>query len=108
MNEQCFICDGTGLVCEKHPDRPLSGKYCCGCHATGTLCRACSEPASRFGFGRHSISVDCVFDLNDDKDAALLAASAERVLSPVHRWQFRVFDLDPVARRIRPHQFHWP
>ena len=42
MHDPCFICDDTGLVCEKHPDRPISGKFGCGCGAP----LACSDLAA--------------------------------------------------------------
>ncbi len=47
MQKPCFICDDTGLVCEKHPDRPLSGKYACGCGAPSTACLICSDVAPK-------------------------------------------------------------
>ncbi len=47
MQKPCFICGETSLVCEKHPDRPLSGKFGCGCGAPGTACLACSEAAMK-------------------------------------------------------------
>ncbi len=47
MQKPCFICDGSSLVCDKHPDRPVSGKFACGCGAPGTACLACSEVAPK-------------------------------------------------------------
>lgn len=47
MNEPCFICDDTGLVCEKHPDRPVSGKFGRGCGAPSIPCLVCSDLAAK-------------------------------------------------------------
>jgi hypothetical protein len=38
----CFVCDGTGVVCKKHPERPFTGKYACACGAASEPCPACS------------------------------------------------------------------
>ena len=43
-SETCQFCDGTGLVCENHPDKPWDGESdhpnACGCGA-GAPCGAC-------------------------------------------------------------------
>jgi len=39
----CDVCDGTGLVCEDHPDRPWFGLSArgCDCGGAGALCPSC-------------------------------------------------------------------
>jgi len=39
----CYVCNGTRLVCEAHPDRPSSGKHACGCGVAAMACPSCSR-----------------------------------------------------------------
>lgn len=42
---ECFRCDGSGWVCEGHPDLPWEGPRACGCGAPGDPCPECNELA---------------------------------------------------------------
>ncbi|WP_271604939.1 hypothetical protein [Bradyrhizobium sp. CCBAU 11434] len=45
MSVTCATCDGTGWVCENHPDRPWEGPRARGCGGAGAPCPACNIPA---------------------------------------------------------------
>ena len=38
----CWRCDGSGWVCESHPERPWQGAQACGCGAAGMQCLLCN------------------------------------------------------------------
>jgi hypothetical protein len=38
----CWQCDGSGWVCESHPERPWEGERACGCGAAGMPCTICN------------------------------------------------------------------
>ena len=38
----CWQCDGSGWVCESHPERPREGGRACGCGAAGMPCAICN------------------------------------------------------------------
>jgi hypothetical protein len=45
MTDKCVICDGTGWVCENHPDRPWafsSSAAACQCRGAGMPCERCN------------------------------------------------------------------
>ncbi|MDR6820317.1 hypothetical protein J2X76_005514 [Neorhizobium sp. 2083] len=40
---QCKQCDDTGWVCERHLNKPWSGKRGCGCGGAGLPCQNCTD-----------------------------------------------------------------
>ena len=40
----CTRCEGSGWVCESHPDKPWEGTSACPCGAAGMPCPACNAP----------------------------------------------------------------
>ncbi|MGC2779994.1 MAG: hypothetical protein WA418_30580 [Bradyrhizobium sp.] len=64
----CLRCDGTGWVCESHPDRPWEGSArACACGAPGEPCPVCNcadeETVPRLPEG---LEADVVRDLDTD------------------------------------------
>jgi hypothetical protein len=47
VDKSCTVCDGTGWVCEAHPDRPFDGfstrADACDCGAPGEPCQVCND-----------------------------------------------------------------
>lgn len=44
LEQACTCCDGTGWVCEDHPDQPWEGPHACSCGAAGAPCPHCNRP----------------------------------------------------------------
>lgn len=44
LEHTCPCCDGTGWVCEDHPDQPWDGPHACTCGAAGAPCPHCNRP----------------------------------------------------------------
>ncbi|MEH2589815.1 hypothetical protein [Bradyrhizobium sp. AZCC 1721] len=42
---KCLLCEGSGWVCENHPDQPWEGEHACGCGRAGAPCPTCNSPA---------------------------------------------------------------
>ncbi|MFG3598318.1 hypothetical protein [Bradyrhizobium sp. RDI18] len=42
---KCLLCEGSGWVCENHPDQPWEGEHTCGCGGAGARCPTCNSPA---------------------------------------------------------------
>jgi hypothetical protein len=43
LEHTCPNCDGTGWVCEEHPDQPWEGLHACSCGAAGAPCPHCNR-----------------------------------------------------------------
>jgi hypothetical protein len=39
----CSLCDGSGWVCEEHPDQLWQGPHACTCGAAGAPCPHCNS-----------------------------------------------------------------
>jgi hypothetical protein len=44
IEHACLLCEGTGWVCEDHPDQPWDGPHACRCGAAGAPCPHCNTP----------------------------------------------------------------
>lgn len=44
IEHACLLCEGTGWVCEEHPDQPWEGPHACSCGAAGAPCPHCNRP----------------------------------------------------------------
>lgn len=44
LQHGCLLCEGTGWVCEAHPDQPWEGLHACRCGAAGAPCPHCNTP----------------------------------------------------------------
>jgi len=53
---ECPVCDGTGVVCENHRDRPWDGMSdhaeACGCGAGAPCIRCSPDPTRQMGTGK--------------------------------------------------------
>lgn len=44
IEHACICCEGTGWVCEEHPNQPWEGAHACHCGAAGAPCPHCNRP----------------------------------------------------------------
>jgi hypothetical protein len=54
LEHTCSLCDGSGWVCEEHPDQPWQGPHACTCGAAARHALTATAPTNRRGFRKAS------------------------------------------------------